>query len=208
MYQRLVWKLLCLAHTRPDITYPVSVINQFMHNLRDSHLQVAYGVLHYLKGSPKKGILFKRNNIMALESYTNIDNVGTLVDKRSTFGYCTFLGGEFSNMEEAITQGLSKLVWLKIILNDLRIELKGPMKLYCDNKSIINIAHNSVEHDRTKHIEIDRHFIIEKLEKGLVCMSYVPSTQQLVDFLTKGLNNSTFHDLIIKLGMKDIYSST
>jgi len=48
------------------------------------------------------------------------------------------------------------------------------MKLFCDNKSAINIAHNPVQHDRTKRIEIDRHFIKEKLEEGLICLSYVP----------------------------------
>ena len=81
------------------------------------------------------------------------------------------------------------------------------MKLYCDNKSAINIAHNPKQHDRTKHIEIDRHFIKEKLEKGVVCMSYVPSEHQLANILTKRLNNSMFHDFVFKLGMKDIYSS-
>ncbi|RVW98769.1 Retrovirus-related Pol polyprotein from transposon RE1 [Vitis vinifera] len=82
----------------------------------------------------------------------------------------------------------------------------GSMKLYCDNKLAINIAHNPIQHDRTKHIEIDRHFIKEKLEEGVVCMSYVPSEHQLADILTKGLNSSMFHDLVFKLGMEDIYS--
>ena len=79
------------------------------------------------------------------------------------------------------------------------------MKLYCDNKSTINIARNPIQHDRTKHIEIDRHFIKEKLEEGVVCMSYVLAEHQLADILTKGLNSSMFHDLVFKLGMEDIY---
>ena len=107
-----------------------------------------------------------------------------------------------------IAQGLCELLWLKIILDDLRIKWDGPMKLYCDNKSAINIAHNPIQHDRTNHIEIDRHFIKEQLEEGVVCMSYVPSEHQLADILTKGLNSSMFHDLVFKLGMEDIYSST
>ena len=60
---------------------------------------------------------------------------------------------------------LCELLWLKIILGDLRIKWDGPMKLYCDNKSAINIVHNPIQHNRTKHIEIDRHFIKEKLEE-------------------------------------------
>ena len=103
---------------------------------------------------------------------------------------------------------MCELLWLKIILDDLRIKWDGPIKLYCDNKLAINIAHNSIQHDRTKHIEIDRHFIKEKLDEGVVCMSYVPSEHQLADILTKWLNSSMFHDLVFKLGMEDIYSST
>ena len=55
------------------------------------------------------------------------------------------------------------------------------MKPYCDNKSAINIAHNPIQHDRTKHIEIDKHFIKEKLEEGVACMPYVPSEHQLAN---------------------------
>ncbi|BAT73097.1 hypothetical protein VIGAN_01055600 [Vigna angularis var. angularis] len=67
----------------------------------------------------------------------------------------------------ALAQGICELLWIKIILDDLKVDLKGPMKLYCDNKSAIEIAHNPVQHDRTKHVEIDRHFIKEILDKGL-----------------------------------------
>nr|CAN68477.1 hypothetical protein VITISV_029627 [Vitis vinifera] len=223
MYQRLVGRLIYLAHTRPNIVYSVSVISQFMHDPREPHLQATYRVLHYLKGNPGKGILFKKNNTVALEAYTDADYAGSLVDRRSTTGYCTFLGGNLvtwrskkqnvvarSSTESkfrVIAQGLCELLWLKIILDDLRIKWDGPMKLYCDNKSAINIAHNPIQHDRTKHIEIDRHFIKEKLEERVVCMSYVPSEHQLVDILTKGLNSSMFHDLVLKLGMEDIYFS-
>ena len=80
MYQRLVGRLIYLAHTRPDIAYSESVINQFMHDPREPHLQVAYKVLHYLKGNPRKGILYKKNNTLALEAYTDADYTGSLVD--------------------------------------------------------------------------------------------------------------------------------
>ena len=57
---------------------------------------------------------------------------------------------------------------MEIILDDLKIKYEAPMGLVCDNKSAINIAHNPVQHDRTKHVEIDRHFIKEKLD----CLLY------------------------------------
>ena len=193
-----------------------------MHDPREPHLQVAYRMLHYLKGNPWKGILFKKNDTLALEACTDADYAGSMVDRRLTTWYCTFLGGNLvtrrskkqnvvarSSVESefrVIAQGLYELLWLKIILDDLRIKWDDPMKLYCDNKSTINIAHNPIQHDRAKHIEVARHFIKEKLEEGVVCMSYVPSEHQLANIL-KGLNSSMFHDLVFKLGMEDIFSS-
>ena len=72
MYQRLVGRLIYLVHTRLDIAYSINVISQFMHDPREPHLQVAYRVLHYFKGNPRKGILFKKNNTLALEAYTDM----------------------------------------------------------------------------------------------------------------------------------------
>ena len=80
------------------------------------------------------------------------------------------------------------------------------MRLYCDNKSAISIAHNPVQHNRTKHIDVDRHFIKEKLDSGLICTPYVSTNGQLADVLTKGRSGIEFHELISKLGMQDVYS--
>ena len=62
------------------------------------------------------------------------------------------------------------------------------MKFYCDNKTTIDIAHNLVQHDRTKHVEVNRHFIKENLETRLICMPYVPTEEQLAYVLIKGLH--------------------
>ncbi|RVW15224.1 Retrovirus-related Pol polyprotein from transposon RE1 [Vitis vinifera] len=126
MYQRLVGRLIYLAHTRLDIAYSVSVISQFMHDPRELHLQAAYRVLHYLKGNPGNGILFKKNNTLPLEAYTDANYASSLMDRRSTIGYCTFLGGNlvtwrskkqnvvarsFAESEfRAIAQGLCELL--------------------------------------------------------------------------------------------------
>ena len=82
------------------------------------------------------------------------------------------------------------------------------MKLFCNNKVAISIAYNPVHHDRTKHVEVDKHFIKEKIENGVICMTYVPTTQQIGDVLTKGLSRQSFEDLVDKMGMIDIYSPT
>lgn len=71
----------------------MSVISQFMHSPKEVHLQAAYRVLQYLKGTPGKDILYKRNGELLLEAYTNADYAGSIVERRLTSAYCTFLGG-------------------------------------------------------------------------------------------------------------------
>ena len=87
------WRHICLSHTRPNTTYVVNVISQFMHNSKEAHLQPANEVLQYLKRSPRNDILFKLSLGLVLEAYTNTDYVGFVVDRRSTIRYCNFLGG-------------------------------------------------------------------------------------------------------------------
>ena len=222
MYQRLVGRLIYLSHTRPDIAFAVSLVSQFMHQPKEAHLHAVFRIIQYLKGTPGRGILFRKNQSLSIESYTDADYAGSIVDRRSTTGYCTFLGGNLvtwrskkqnvvarSSAEaefRAMAQGICELLWLKIILDDLKIRWEKPMKLYCDNKSAISIAHNPVQHDRTKHVEVDRHFIKKKLESGLICTPFVSTQDQLADILTKGLHNITFEDIVSKLGMENIYS--
>ena len=159
---------------------------------------------------------------MVLEAYTGADYAGSLVDRRSSSRYCTFIGENLvtwrSKKQNVVARsstesefrstamGVCELLWLKIILDDLKIRWEGPMRLYCDNKSAISIAHNPVQHDRTKHIEVDRHFIKEKLDSGLICTPFVSTKDQVADVLTNGLPNNMFQDLISKLGMEDIHS--
>lgn len=82
------------------------------------------------------------------------------------------------------------------------------MKFYCDNKSAINITHNPVQHlhDRTKHSEVNRHFIKEKLDSGLICIHFISTKEQVADTFTKGLVGTVFQRRVNKLGMNDIHS--
>ena len=96
-----------------------------------------------------------------------------------------------------------------MLLKELQIPTETPMRLYCDNKAIINIVHNPVHHhDCSKHVEVYRHFIKEKLEEGIVYMPYIPIEKQLTNILTKGLKKSFNEDLTSKLRMIDIFEPT
>jgi hypothetical protein len=85
-------------------------------------------------------------------------------------------------------------------------DLVRAMKLYYNNKSVISIAHNPAQHDRTNHIKIDRHFIKEKLESGLICKPYGSTKDHLAHVLTKGLSGPMFESIVSMLGMENIYS--
>nr|KYP50092.1 hypothetical protein KK1_028166 [Cajanus cajan] len=112
-YQRLVGKLIYLSHTRPDIAYAVSVVSQFMHDPRERYMQAVDKILQYLKSSPGKGLLFKREDTLTMKIYIDADYAGSITDRKSTSGYCMFLGD-------------SLVTWMKIILDYLKIKVDNP----------------------------------------------------------------------------------
>ena len=105
-----------------------------------------------------------------------------------------------------MVHGACELLWIKRVLSDLSIGINEAMNLYCDNQAAVKIANNPVQHDRTKHVEIDRHFIKDHLEKKTINLPFVNSKEQLADMLTKALNARLFRDSLDKLGMIDIHS--
>jgi hypothetical protein len=104
----------------------------------------------------------------------------------------------------AISVCLSEMLWVKNLLSELRL-MKGTLRLWCDNKSAINIANNPVQHDRTKHVEIDRFFIKERLDDGTLRLDFVTSGEQVADCLTKGLGVKGCVSACNKMGMIDIH---
>ena len=220
-YQRLVGHLIYLCHTRPDISYAVSVVSRYMHDPRSGHLDAVYWILRYLKSSPGKGLMFKSHGHLNVEGYCDADWASFLDDRRSTSGYCVFVGGNLVSWRSkkqsvvsrstaeaeyrAMSLGVSEMLWVRNLLSELNVLRKGPLRVWCDNKSAINIANNLVQHDRTKHVEIDRFFIKEKIDNGILELSHVNSCDQVADYLTKGLGVKECNLACNKMGMIDIY---
>ena len=217
----MVGKLIYLSHTCPDISYVVGIFSQFIHNPNKEHLKVALRIEKYLKNSLEMGLLFTKAKTMEVEIYTDADWADSSLDRKSISGYCSFLGGNLvtwrskkqsvvarSSVEakfRAMDLGICEGMWIKSILEDLKIGISKPMKLYCDNKAAISMAHNPVQHDRTKHVEIDKNFIKEKLESGIICIPYVPSYRQIVVMFTRGLVVQHFLKILSRLEVKNIF---
>ena len=220
-YQKLVGKLLYLCHTRPDIAFAVSIVSRYMHEPRTGHLDAVYRILRYLKGTPGKGLWFRSNGHLVIDGYSDADWASCLDDRRSTSGYCVFVGGNLVSWRSkkqpvvskstaeaeyrAMSQGLSDMLWVRNLLSELNVLKDGHLNVWCDNKSAICIANNPVQHDRTKHVEIDRFFIKEKIDAGIIKLDYVNTGQQIADCLTKGLGAKECNLACDKMGMIDIY---
>ena len=105
-----------------------------------------------------------------------------------------------------ISKGLYELLWLMSLLSAVGYHSETEMNLYCDNRTAIQIAHNPVQHDRTKHVEINRHFIKKKLEAKIVKLSFVKSENQLTYVLIKAVSSRVLHESLSKLDIDDIYA--
>ncbi|RDY05308.1 Copia protein, partial [Mucuna pruriens] len=171
-YQRLVGKLIYLSHTRPHIVYLlVWPANLCMILRKDTFRQ--------LKGSSRKGLLFKKEGTLSIEIYTDADYVGLVVDRRFTSGYYIFLRGNLVTWKSK-KQNV-------VVRSSVEAEFQGMTHA-------ISIIHNPIQHDRAKHIEIDKHFIKEKLNSGLIVTKHVPTELQVVDIFTKRLPATRFQE--------------
>ncbi|RVW61368.1 Retrovirus-related Pol polyprotein from transposon TNT 1-94 [Vitis vinifera] len=175
----------------------VSAVSQFMHSPTEEHMEAVYRILRYLKMTPGKGLFFKKTENRDTEVYSDADWAGNIIDRRSTSGYCSFVWGNLVTWRR---------IWIKRVLSELGQTSSSPILMMCDNQAAISIAKNLVHHDRTKHVEIDRHFITEKVTSETVKLNYVPTKHQTADILTKALPRPNFEDLTCKLGLYDIYS--
>ena len=106
----------------------------------------------------------------------------------------------------AMASTASELIWIKQLLSDMGFKTQEPMKMFCDNNSARHIASNPMFHERTKHIEVDCHFIREKIQAKEIETPFVRSKEQLADIFTKGLDPTPFEENLSKLGLIDIYT--
>jgi hypothetical protein len=213
-YRSLVGALHYLTFTRPDISFAVHQVCQFMNAPTDIHLTAAKRILRYLRGTLDHGLHYTSGPI-SLSAFSDADWAGDPNDRRSTSGMLVFLGSNpitWSTKKQltvsrssteaeyrALASASAELCWLHTLIKDLGIFLSDPPILWCDNVSALAIASNPVFHARTKHIEVDFHFIRERVIRKDLQVKFVSTMDQLADIFTKGLSSPRFHDLQSKL---------
>ncbi|XP_071687195.1 secreted RxLR effector protein 161-like [Rutidosis leptorrhynchoides] len=207
-YQRIVEKLIYIAHTRPDIAHAVGVVSQFMHHPQVHHLKAAMRIIRYLKKTPYDN----------LEIY-DASWAGEKGDRRSTSGFFTIVGGNLvawrSNKQKVVSlssaesefrgiaKGMVEALRIKKLLTEIGFPPKETIQIFYDNEAAIAISENPVQHDRTKHVEIDRHFIREKLDGEIISLPSIRSEDQLADILTKSVNGRLFSEVFGKLNIEN-----
>lgn len=175
VYRSTVGMLQYLSITRPDIAFAVNKVSQFSHNSRDVHCIAIKRILRYLKNTISCGLLSRPSSSTQLVAFSEADWASCPDDRKSTSGYCTFLGSNLlswaskkqpivsrSSIEheyKALANATIELMWIRSLLKELGVFLKSPPTLYCDNIGATYLTSNPIYHGHTKHIEIDYHFV-------------------------------------------------
>lgn len=205
-YREAIGSLLFLCSvSRPDIAYAVNILSRYINNPSQQHVNAVKRVIRYLVNTKNVCIRYGESN--DLIGYSDADFAGDVDTRKSTTGYIFLMNGGpvtwLSQKQKTIAlstteaefvaacESAKEILWLQQLLLDLG-EKYDVIKLYVDNQSAIKLINNPVFHKRTKHIDVKYNFIREKVENGLIHISYVPSKSQLADILTKPLPTHTF----------------
>ncbi|XP_071687344.1 uncharacterized mitochondrial protein AtMg00810-like [Rutidosis leptorrhynchoides] len=222
-FRSLAGALQYLTFTRPDISYAVQQICLHMHDPKECHMQALRRIIRYVRGTLSHGLQLTRSSISSLVSYTDADWGGCPDTRRSTSGYCVFLGGNLVSWSakrqptvsrssaEAEYRGVANVVsescWLRNLLLELHCPVSKATIVFCDNVSAIFLSGNPVQHQRTKHIEMDIHFVREKVARGQVRVLHVPTQFQIADIFTKGLPRALFEEFRNSLNVRSLSRS-
>ncbi|KAK4409489.1 Retrovirus-related Pol polyprotein from transposon RE2 [Sesamum angolense] len=163
---------------------------------RSVNWEAALRILKCIKASPGKGLLFKRHGHVKIEAYSDSDYAGSKDDMMPTSGYYTYVGGNLMTWRSkkqttvarssaeveyrAMAHTTSEILWLKNPLKELGFMYDDPVPMHCDNQAVIHIASNPIFYERTKHIEVDCHFVREAIISQKICTPFTTSSEKRV----------------------------
>ncbi|XP_072080868.1 uncharacterized protein [Arachis hypogaea] len=220
-YRRLIGRLLYLANTRPEISYAVGKLSQFLECPTDKHFEAGLRVLRYLKSSLAQGLFFSTKSDLEVIGYSDSDWAACPDSRRLVTGYCFFLGTSLiawkskkqnvtrSSAEaeyRALAAATCEAQWIRFIMNDLKFPQIKPIAIYCDSQAALYIAANSVFHERTKYIEADCHIVRDKTKEQVIKLLPIKSAEQAADILTKALSPKLFDSCHHKFRLLNIHA--
>lgn len=203
--------------TRPDIAFAVQTLSQFTSNPNPSHWTAVKRVFRYLNGTRDLGIIYRSGGDPKPYAYTDADWGSNPNDRKSISGNIFLMANgpiswsskkqptvALSSMEAkymAESQAARHAIWLRTLFTELQLPYSEPTTINADNQSAIDYSSNSGHHSRSKHIDIQHHFIREKIISNEIKIQYCASEDNFADFLTKALPKSKHQDLIGRIGM-------
>nr|GEX17756.1 ribonuclease H-like domain-containing protein [Tanacetum cinerariifolium] len=193
LYRSLAGALQYLTFTRPDISYAVQQVCLFMHDPREPQFSALKRILCYVRGTLSYGLQLYSSTTSTLVAYSDADWAGCPTTRRSTSGYCVFLGNNLLSWSSKREFTISR--------SSAEAEYRATL-VYCDNVSAVYLSSNPVQHQRTKHIEIDIHFVRDLVSTGRIRVLHVPSHYQYADIFTKGLPTALFDEFRSSLSLK------
>ncbi|KAJ4753844.1 polyprotein [Rhynchospora pubera] len=215
LFRSIIGSLQYATLTRPDISFAVNKVSQFMQNPTINHWAAVKRILRFLCGTIRHGLHLQAGSPLDINAYCDADWAGCPVDRRSTTGFCIYLGKNLvswsakkqptvsrSSTEaeyRALAVTCAELLWLRYLLQELRVMPSTPPTIWCDNIGATFLASNPIFHARTKHIEIDFHFCRERIINKEIQVRFLSSSDQIADALTKPLALSRFQFLCNKL---------
>uniref|UniRef100_A0A2N9I804 Reverse transcriptase Ty1/copia-type domain-containing protein n=1 Tax=Fagus sylvatica TaxID=28930 RepID=A0A2N9I804_FAGSY len=211
VYHSVVGSLQYLSLTRPDIAFAVNKVCQYMHNPTEDHWSAVKRILRYLKHTIHHCLFLHRETTFTIQAFSDVDWASCPDDRRSTTGYCLYLGRNLlfwtsrkqrtvsrSSTEfeyHAVAQAATEIVWLQSLLSKLGILPSTPPILWYDNIGATYLAANPIFHARTKHIEIDVHYVRDLVSAKALSIRFVSSKDQIADTFTKPLPTTKFNFL-------------
>nr|GEX86836.1 ribonuclease H-like domain-containing protein [Tanacetum cinerariifolium] len=186
LYRSLAGSLQYLTFTRPDITYIVQQVCLYTHDPREPHFSALKRILRYVQGTLDYGLQLFSSTTDSLIACSD----PTL--SRSS------AEAEYHDVANAIAE----TCWIRNLLRELHTPLSSATIMYCDNVSAMYLSSNPVQHQRTKHIEIDIHFVRDLVATGQLHVLHVPSRFQYADIFTKGLLSALFDEFRNSLSVR------
>ena len=203
--------------TRPDIAYNISTCARFISNPNKIHYQALNQIWKYLNYTPTLGITYSGQSEPYILGYCDSDWGGDVIGRKSTSAYYFSFGRSpiswasqlqktvaLSSCEAeyiALKEAIKEYLYLISVIKQLNIENKEKFYLFTDSLSAIGLANNPEHHAKTKHIDIQYHFIREHVTNDTIQLSHISTKEQLADVLTKALSGPTFKYLVRQMNL-------